>query len=148
MDDNTLRDAINRASRGDPGWIRQARRFPQDGRPPAACPDVREPLHLKGHTPMEQPQSKSPLTRAADGTYDLSTPEPRAVVTVKFRGKVPGGGDSTYERTERLRAANQPSSVLVPMLEAMGVHVEEILEVTLVCEACHYPADGLVHTGC
>ncbi|ATI36454.1 hypothetical protein CPI83_30120 (plasmid) [Rhodococcus sp. H-CA8f] len=116
--------------------------------PSTIGPYMRAPLHLKGHTPMEQPQSKGPLTRAADGTYDLSTPEPRAVVTVKFRGKAPGGGNSTYERTERLRAANQPSSVLVPMLEAMGVHVEEILDVTLVCEACHYPADGLVHTGC
>lgn len=97
---------------------------------------------------MNEPTPKGVITRAADGTYDLTTTEPRAVVRVRFTGRAPGAGNPLYERVEYLGAANQPSSVLAPMLELRGVHLVEILSVALVCEACHHAADGLVHTGC
>lgn len=97
---------------------------------------------------VEEHLSDGYIPRSADGTFDLATTEPRAVVRVRFTAVNPTPGTIPYRRTEYLRAANQPSTVLTSLLEQRGHVVERIADVALVCEACQYPIGALTHTAC
>lgn len=97
---------------------------------------------------MEEHLSDGYIPRSADGAFDLTTTEPRAVVRVRFTAVNPAAGPVPYRGTEYLPAANEPSSVLTSLLEQRGHAVDRIADVALVCEACQYPIGALTHTAC
>lgn len=88
------------------------------------------------------------ISRAADGTYDLTSSEPKAVVRIRFLADNPNGAGPRYRCTEYLHAANKPSSELIDMLADMGHFTVQIVDVVLVCESCQYPFDGMTHPAC
>lgn len=97
---------------------------------------------------MDEHLSNGYVPRSNDGTYDLTTTEPRAVVRVRFMAASAIPGRPSHRGTEYLPAANQPSSVLIPQLIARGHDVDVLVDVAIVCEACQYPVGALTHTAC